>query len=212
MAEKTEKPTAKKLRNSAKKGQSLKSKDLVSGCGYFAGICVLAFHLEFSQFIYFYQHILLNPQHINPPSFIKALISLFLSIVLLPVIFISASAAIIPSLLQTKFILATEAIKLDFKKLDIVQGIKRLVDKRALKNLLKALLFLAIFISCCYFFIQSYQLTLLFYSANEKRFGTLFDWRILTLKFILFFLLFYYFHYSFYFSMLCVNIFFITAR
>ncbi|WGL98618.1 EscU/YscU/HrcU family type III secretion system export apparatus switch protein [Arsenophonus sp. aPb] len=188
MAEKTEKPTAKKLRDSAKKGQSFKSKDLVSGCAYFAGTCVLGFYLEFDQFIYFYQHILLNPHNINPQSFINALISLFLSIVL-PVIFISALAAIIPSLIQSKFILATEAIKLDFKKLDIVQGIKRLVDKRALKNLFKALLFLAIFISSCYFFIQSYQSTLLF-TQRKTIWHIIYDWRILTLKFVSFFLLF----------------------
>lgn len=188
MAEKTEKPTAKKLRDSAKKGQSFKSKDLVSACAYFAGICVLGFYLEFEQFINFYQHILLNPYNINPQSFLNALISLFLSTVL-PVIFTSALAAIIPSLIQAKFILATEAIKLDFKKLDIVQGIKRLVDKRALKNLLKALLFLTIFISSCYFFIQSYQSALLF-TQRKTIWHIIYDWRILTLKFVLFFLLF----------------------
>ena len=35
MAEKTEKPTQKKLDDSAKKGQSFKSKELVSGLVYF---------------------------------------------------------------------------------------------------------------------------------------------------------------------------------
>ncbi|MDR5618345.1 EscU/YscU/HrcU family type III secretion system export apparatus switch protein [Arsenophonus sp.] len=34
MAEKTEKPTAKKLRDSAKKGQSFKSKDFVKSIQY----------------------------------------------------------------------------------------------------------------------------------------------------------------------------------
>ncbi|EPG8005574.1 TPA: EscU/YscU/HrcU family type III secretion system export apparatus switch protein, partial [Proteus mirabilis] len=50
MAEKTEKPTQKKLDDSAKKGQSFKSKELVSGLVYFIGVIYLFNQVKLDEF------------------------------------------------------------------------------------------------------------------------------------------------------------------
>lgn len=65
MAEKTEKPTKKKLDDSAKKGQSFKSKELTSGLVYLIGVMYLFHQVDLDEFSLFYQSILLHPTNIT---------------------------------------------------------------------------------------------------------------------------------------------------
>lgn len=58
MAEKTEQPTSKRRRDSAKKGQTFKSKDLITTLILLAGIYFMAHAMSFRNFIEFYTMIL----------------------------------------------------------------------------------------------------------------------------------------------------------
>lgn len=58
MAEKTEQPTSKKRKDSAKKGQTFKSKDVITTVILLVGIYFLAHAVSFGPFISFYTHLL----------------------------------------------------------------------------------------------------------------------------------------------------------
>ncbi|MDC5886298.1 EscU/YscU/HrcU family type III secretion system export apparatus switch protein [Proteus mirabilis] len=187
MAEKTEKPTPKKLRDSAKKGQSFKSKDIISTCVYLTGVTILGFFTDLLDFMRFYQHLLQNPLELDITAFLHVLAQLFFML-LLPLCLGGAVAAIIPSLIQSKFILATEAIKLDFTKLDPIAGFKKLFGKKTLKDIAKTLLYLIIFISSCYLFVRLYTRDI-FLVYRADLWIVIREWSGLTLRFICLFLL-----------------------
>ncbi|MDQ6220610.1 EscU/YscU/HrcU family type III secretion system export apparatus switch protein, partial [Proteus mirabilis] len=97
MAEKTEKPTQKKLDDSAKKGQSFKSKELVSGLVYFIGVIYLFNQVKLDEFNQFYQSLLLHPTGISLKSYVEVISKLFFDIVL-PIIIVTFLSGAIPSL------------------------------------------------------------------------------------------------------------------
>lgn len=78
MAEKTEKPTQKKLDDSAKKGQSFKNKELTSGLVYIIGMMYIFHQTDFTEFIRFYQSLLLHPTNITLKSYIEVISKVFL--------------------------------------------------------------------------------------------------------------------------------------
>ncbi|KLO03686.1 type III secretion protein, partial [Morganella morganii] len=78
------------------------------------------------------------------------------------------------SLMQTRFAVATEAIKFDLKKIDPIAGFKRIFTKKSLKNLVKALISLIVYLSAGYTFITLYTgdiyqlITALFSEVSES--------------------------------------------
>lgn len=121
MAEKTEKPTQKKLDDSAKKGQSFKSKELISGLVYFIGVIYLFNQVKLDEFNQFYQSLLLHPTGISLKSYVEIISKLFFDIVL-PIIIVTFLSGAIPSLFSSHFKLATEAIKIDFNHINPISG------------------------------------------------------------------------------------------
>ncbi|MBG3081258.1 EscU/YscU/HrcU family type III secretion system export apparatus switch protein [Proteus mirabilis] len=152
MAEKTEKPTQKKLDDSAKKGQIFKSKELTSGLVYLIGVIYLFHQVNLDEFSRFYQSLLLNPMNITLKSYTGVIYRLFFDIVL-PILLVTFLSGAIPSLFSSRFKLATEAIKIDINHINPISGFKKIFSIRTIKDLLKTLLFIVIFLITCYVFI-----------------------------------------------------------
>ncbi|HCT8189443.1 TPA: EscU/YscU/HrcU family type III secretion system export apparatus switch protein [Morganella morganii] len=155
MAEKTEKPTSKKLQDESKKGNSFKYKELLSTTGYMTGIAYLLYVADWSAFSYFYQTVLRNVNHLSLPVYIRMLSEIFFQMVL-PLIILCGVSVSFVSLMQTRFAVATEAIKFDLKKIDPIAGFKRIFTKKSLKNLVKALISVIIYLSSGYAFVCLY--------------------------------------------------------
>jgi len=72
----------------------------------------------------------------------------------LPFIAVCTLVGFAATLLQTGFTLATEAIKLNFKALNPVEGIKKIFSMRTVKELVKSLCYLVVFAATCNSLIQ----------------------------------------------------------
>lgn len=153
MAEKTEQPTNKKRKDSAKKGQTFKSKDVITTIILLAGIYFLAHAMNFGPFISFYTHLLLYSTRPGINVFLVELIKIFFMLSL-PFIAVCTIVGFAVTLLQTGFTLATEAIKLNFKALNPVEGIKKIFSMRTVKELVKSLCYLVVFAVTCHSLIQ----------------------------------------------------------
>ncbi len=156
MAEKTEQPTEKKLRDSAKKGQTFKSKDLTAAIVLFCGIAFIGNGLSFLSFSELVKDILLYPGSIDIKHYIHTLMGIYFTIVL-PVIGICLFSGALFALFQSKFQLATEAVKLDFNNVNPISGFKKIFSLRSVKEIIKALLYLVVFCTAIYVFYILYR-------------------------------------------------------
>lgn len=153
MAQKTELPTEKKRKDSAKKGQTLKSKDLNTTVTLLAGSYYLLYSMDISSFTSFYTTILLNHAQININGFLLQMILIFIQLSF-PFLTVCCVSGIVATLLQTRFTIATEAIKLNFKTLNPAEGLKKIFSMRTLKEFVKSLCYLIVFGFTCYSLAQ----------------------------------------------------------
>lgn len=146
MAErKTEKPTEKKKRDAARKGQTFKAKDLMITCLTLAGVEVVLHFISLNALSDILSHIVTLHYDYSMHSYI---VLCFLSglKILLPFIVCCILASCIPGILQTGMRLATKIFRLNFSALNPVKGIKKIFNLRSLKELIKALLYLCCFV------------------------------------------------------------------
>lgn len=185
MAEKTEKPTQKKLDDSAKKGQSFKSKELTSGLVYLIGIMYIFNQVELNEFVHFYQSLLLHPTNITFKSYIEIISKIFFHIIL-PILMVTILSGAIPSLFESRFKLATEAIKIDLNHINPISGFKKIFSKRTIKDFCKTLFFILIFLVTCYVFIilHGAEIFLLYRSSLNQ---VIEKWCALVVQFIFIF-------------------------
>ncbi|MGF2054377.1 EscU/YscU/HrcU family type III secretion system export apparatus switch protein [Vagococcus fluvialis] len=140
---KTEKPSAKKLKDARKKGDIVKSPELVSAISFFifsvffiplweyvieksVGILKLHFSFQFNHI-----NIEENLNAIAIQSIVKFLI------ILAPFLAIGFFSSWISSMSQVGFLFTTKPLKPDFKKLNPISGFKNLVSKKAFFTLFK---------------------------------------------------------------------------
>lgn len=186
MAEKTEKPTEKKIRDSAKKGQSFKSKDMVAAVVLVAGAMAISGFSSLYGLGSLLQKILLSPTEIGVEAFLDKLYSLFLWAVV-PVLLACFLPGAIISLLQSRFHLATEAVKIDFSRLNPISGIKKIFSMRSLKEFVKAFFYLLVFgTSALLFFVFWRQEIFMLYRTTIN--GMINQWAHLCIVFIVVFL------------------------
>ncbi|MEJ2795465.1 EscU/YscU/HrcU family type III secretion system export apparatus switch protein [Iodobacter sp. LRB] len=148
--EKTEKPTDKKLLDSAKKGQSYKSRDMVVLCILVAGVGFTATR-SFNTVVEMYCGFIEKGFKTPPADAARELVFAFLTLSL-PIILACVVATVLPSLWQSRLVLATEAIKIDFSALNPVAGFKKLFSMKTVKELVKAVLYLLLTIVVAYAF------------------------------------------------------------
>jgi type III secretion protein U len=142
MSEKTEKPTEKKRADSEKKGQSFKAADLVTMLLLVVGglTIPLAFHLDDVGRIF--ATIASTSQLPDPFSYVNALAWVVVK-GLAAFVVICSAVTFVPGLIQSRFTLAFEAIKLNFDALNPANGFKKLFSLRVVKDLVKTLLYIA---------------------------------------------------------------------
>lgn len=186
MAEKTEQPTSKKRKDSSKKGQTFKSKDLITTVILLTGIFYLAYGMSFSDFTHFYSMTLLYSTQIGINDFLMGLMRIFF-LLSLPFIALCALVGMAATLLQTGFSIATEAIKLNFKALNPVEGVKKIFSMRTVKELVKSVCYLIVFAATCYCLIHNdLRQALTLYRTDIA--GLIACWVSLTLKAVLVFI------------------------
>lgn len=182
MAEKTEQPTEKKIKDSAKKGQSFKSKDSVAALVLVISAYVITGATSLFEIGGLMRKILLSPQNIHADALVSEFITIFFKIVL-PVLLACFLSGAIISLLQSRFRLASEAIKIDFSKLNPISGIKKIFSLNALKELIKAFLYLIVFsVSAAVFFIVWRHDIFLLYRGTIN--GMIYHWVELCVTFV----------------------------
>ncbi len=143
---KTEKATSKRKRDERKKGNIFQSKDIVSA---FSLLIMFSSLKILSSFMYEYIELLIQrnvgrvsqfPQ-LSTTSATEAFRDIILSIGILsaPLLIISALVTIVFSVMQTRFLFATEALKFKFSRMNPLEGFKRLFSIRSVVELAKAL-------------------------------------------------------------------------
>lgn len=145
MAEKTERPTAKKIRDAARKGQTFKSKDIATFVTLAAGAISVAWVVDLTRLKMEFARMASLAVQPDAGEYIFGWEMLFLRIAI-PFVVICAFTGMLPSLVQSRFTLALEAIRFDLTAVDPVKGIHRLLSWRSVKDALKALLYVIAFL------------------------------------------------------------------
>lgn len=145
MSDKTEKPTAKKIRDARKKGNVAKSKEVVNVVTFLGIIFVFSILSDFiirqleeliSMFLTMDISNSLNEAMIQP-IMLKTMLTLFMSF--LPIGFIVMVLGVIGNIMQTGFLFSPEALKPKLDKLNPVTGFKNMFSMKALGTLFKSL-------------------------------------------------------------------------
>ncbi len=147
-AEKTEQPTAKKLRDARRQGQVVKSKEIVSSALILSLVALL---MGFSD--YYLEHLgkllLLPAEYIDLP-FRQALETILenllqeLLYLLAPVLLVAALVVVLSHVGQYGFLLSLDSVKPDLKKINPVEGAKKIFSIRSLVEFLKSTLKVAL--------------------------------------------------------------------
>lgn len=145
MSNKTEQPTQKRLQDSAKKGQSFKSRDLIVAC---LMLCGVAYVLSFGSLVELmgvFRQAIAGGFNQDLRGYAHGVLWLGLTL-LLPILLLCIFASVLPTLLQSGFVLASEALKFNLSALNPVNGFKKLFSLRTVKDAIKALLYLGCFV------------------------------------------------------------------
>lgn len=145
--EKTEKATPKKRQDSRKKGQVLKSADVTSAIVLLAVFIFLFFSAGFLRTeifsffnVTFTKYMLIETLTIETAVEIYKDLLIEMAIILLPIMGVAVVAAIAANFFQFGLLFTTEPLKFDLKKIDPIQGLKRIFSLKAIIELLKSLL------------------------------------------------------------------------
>lgn len=143
-AEKTEQPTSKKLRDARKKGQVVKSKEVVSTALILSLITLLMSFCE-----YFMEHLgnlmLLPADHLALPF--RQMLALTLENLLqellyicLPFLVVAVLVAVVAHVIQYGFLLSAESIRPEFKKINPIEGARKIFSVKSLVEFFKSTL------------------------------------------------------------------------
>lgn len=144
-ASKTEKPTPKKRRDAAKKGQTFKAKDLSSSCLMLCAILYLVNKGALLEVMEVYRRIIASGFAGDQQRYAAELGVLMLKNIA-PLIVVCFLASALPTLLQTGLTIASEALKLNFGALNPINGFKKLFSLRTVKDTVKSVLYLGCFV------------------------------------------------------------------
>jgi len=157
--EKTEKPTQKKLDDSAEKGQSYKSRDIVAAIIVAAGTLGIS-SISLSEVGELFKDFISHSEKISTAYVVDRVFRLFIELTM-PFVLICIVATILPSLAQSKFVLAFEAFKFNFDALNPVNGFKKIFGLKTVKEFIKALIYLVVFTLVVFSFFEFYEKVLL---------------------------------------------------
>ncbi len=152
MANKTEKPTQKKLQDASKKGQILKSRDLTISVIMLVGTLYLGYVFDVHHIMSILEYILDHNAKPDIWDYFKAMGVGWLKTII-PFLLVCMFTTILVSWFQSKMQLATEAVKFKFDSLNPVNGLKRIFGLKTVKEFVKAILYI-IFFFFFFFFLH----------------------------------------------------------
>lgn len=144
MSEKNQPPTPKKLRDARKKGQVVKSKEIPSTLLILSLVAVIMGCSDY--YMAHFSSLMLLPESFIHLPFRQALSMTVESLLresallCLPLLALASVAAIISHLMQTGFLITTESIKPDIKKINPIEGAKKIFSLKSLIEFLKSAL------------------------------------------------------------------------
>ena len=168
-SEKTEQPTAKKRREAKKKGRVAKSQDIVSSLLIMAVMAVLFVFAE-----YYLKHLstlMLLPSKLAYQVFQDALPDvIFLTIkeilfLLAPLNIVAVVITLFANIGQFGFIFSTESVNPDMKKINPVEGVKRILSLKSVIEFIKSILKVTLLSSIIWYTLQG-NLNSLMYIPN----------------------------------------------
>lgn len=139
MAEKTEQPTQKKLDDGVKKGQMLKSRDMVVTVIIFTGLFYLTNFFNFDVVTQSLAEVLEHDFNLDPVAYsYNLMIKFFKSTLIFTGLVILATC--LASWIQSRLRFATEAMKINLNAINPVTGFKRIFSLRTVKELVKTIM------------------------------------------------------------------------
>lgn len=144
MANKTEKPTPKRLKDASQKGQTFKCRDVIIACMLLCGVAWVTSMGSLSDLMELYRNLIAQNFEMDIKAFSTAIILLACKMII-PILLVCILTSALPTLLQTGFLLATKALKLNFNALNPTKGIKKIFSIRTIKDMVKAFLYLSCF-------------------------------------------------------------------
>ncbi|WP_176091289.1 EscU/YscU/HrcU family type III secretion system export apparatus switch protein [Burkholderia ambifaria] len=154
--QKTAKPTPKRKQDAGKKGQSWRSADVLCILSL-AGIAV-SVHQWFAPADVMRRFLALAEHGFAMPvgNYVRELGGIVVQAMAV-VLAVAIVATCVPSLLMSRFRLGTQVLKVDFTALNPVNGFKRIFNKRALKDAIKALLYAGVFLGVASLFWATHR-------------------------------------------------------
>ena len=133
--EKTEDPTDKKFKDSAEEGQSFKFKELL----YLCNVLFVILSLSAIDIVNIVDTAIESVS--NMDSLVRYLDLVYddIMVAIFVPVAVSIFSVALPSLMQTKFVIAVKAMKIDFAKLNPVQGVKNLFSMKTIIELFKSM-------------------------------------------------------------------------
>ncbi len=156
MEQKTELPTKKKKEDSAKKGQVFISRDFV---GFLSLLGIAGFiyqTLTGEEFVFYFDIFSSGFVNLSLEQYVK-LVSLTALRIIASIIGVSVFLAIILTMIQTRFHLASEAIRIDFSSINPISGFKKIFSLRSLKDSIKSVMFLIMAVCGIVIFVIKYH-------------------------------------------------------
>ncbi|MFO6456626.1 EscU/YscU/HrcU family type III secretion system export apparatus switch protein [Escherichia coli] len=173
-ANKTEKPTQKKLQDASKKGQILKSRDLTVCVIMLVGTLYLGYVFDMHHIMSILEYILDHNAKPDIWDYFKAMGIGWLKTII-PFLLVCMFTTILVSWFQSKMQLATEAIKFKFDSLNPVNGLKRIFGLKTVKEFVKAILYIIFFALAIKLFWSNHK-SLLFKTLDGDIISLLSDW------------------------------------
>lgn len=138
---KTEKPTPHRLLKESKKGKSYVSRDLAGMAVLIAGLVALATATSASGLVGFYRGMAERGFSLTPAEAASQATQSFLWMAV-PVGVAAIVAAVMISLLQSKGVIAAEAVRVDLARVNPISGFKNLFSLKTVKGAVTAVLYL----------------------------------------------------------------------
>ena len=174
MANKTEKPTQKKLQDASKKGQILKSRDLTISVIMLVGTLYLGYVFDVHHIMSILEYILDHNAKPDIWDYFKAMGVGWLK-TNIPFLLVCMFTTILVSWFQSKKQLATEAVKFKRDSLNPVNGLKRIFGLKTVKESVKAILYIIFFALAIKVFWSNHK-SLLFKTLDGDIISLLSDW------------------------------------
>ncbi|EFC7610102.1 EscU/YscU/HrcU family type III secretion system export apparatus switch protein [Escherichia albertii] len=174
MANKTEKPTDKKLKDASKNGQILKSRDLTVSLIMLVGTLYLGYVFDVHHIMSILEYILDHNAKPDIWDYFKSIGIGWLKTIV-PFLLVCMFTTILVSWFQSKMKLATEAIKLKFDSLNPINGLKKIFSLKTLKEFVKAILYIVFFCLAIRVFWGNNK-SLLFKTLDGDIISLLSDW------------------------------------